>query len=51
MTDHRIGLTVNNIDSVMGANNTVLERIVRQLVEEDDRQRLDAFLRKLNQPK
>jgi peptide chain release factor 1 len=57
VTDHRIGYTVNNIDSVLspptpsgGSDDQycALEGIIRGLLEDDDKKRLEEFLQQLD---
>ena len=45
MTDHRIGFTSNGVDRVMEGEG--LETIVAELVSDDEKNRLDVFLKKL----
>lgn len=57
VTDHRIGYTLNNIDSVLtpptpsgssDSQHCALESIVTALIEDDDKKRLEEFLCQLN---
>lgn len=51
VTDHRIGYTVNNVDSILNNgvsnSNNALEDLVNSLLENDDAMRLEMFLRQL----